>query len=140
MSNDGFKPMVGEQGPELVDGFRELRELKREARQQRPGKQGIMRGVPEAQEGGPFVLSARTAQFQEALSELSFLVQAVDVPAEFIDGIVNLCEAPNKLARIEPLPARAGEVGVTLEPSNLLLRLLAAARAGDFDSGIFEHR
>lgn len=38
MSNDGFKPMVGEQGPELVDGFRELREelaaIKRELKQQ----------------------------------------------------------------------------------------------------------
>src|SRR5690625_2053438 len=96
--------------------------------------------MSEAEKGGPVVLTIRTAGFQEALSELSLLVEALDVPAEFIDGLVDFAKTPDKLARIEGLPAGAGEVGVALEPADLLLRVLAAVRAGDFDSGIFEHK
>ena len=60
----------------------------------------------------------------------SLTVLAFDVPLELVDAATGLLESPDKLFRIESDPALAGELTVTLQPSDALLRLVAAAGTG----------
>ena len=71
------------------------------------------------------ILRLNDKQLMESLTVL-----ASDVPLELVDAAANLLESPDKLFRVEYDTALAGELTVTLHPSDGLLGLVAAAGTG----------
>jgi len=82
-----------------------------------------------------YKLVADTSPFCSALEELEELFKHTPkFPREFVDRILCLLETPSELIAIKNKPAPVGTLALSLEPSDFLLNLLVAVRAGDFNS------
>ena len=81
--------------------------------------------------------------FAHRLHELKDLLLGSHVPREAIKSALRLIECPSKIVRIVPQVGSAPpatESSISLEPSDFLDGLVAAARAGDWDRFIvLEH-
>lgn len=77
-------------------------------------------------------LRCDSSPFESALAEL----KALDLSGEIVGRLIGLIDSGRQVARLEQAPAhRAGELLYLIEPSDELLKLLAAARAGDVKTG-----
>lgn len=84
-------------------------------------------------------LKADTEAFCAALAELGDLISSA--PEIVSKDLLGLDDLVGELVRIRSdgsPTASANELTVTLEPTDLLRRLVAALRAGDFDNGVFD--
>lgn len=77
-----------------------------------------------------YTLTADASELTAALDELTSLVESLDGRLELVDGLLGAVDNPSSLVRFESNTA-VGAVNVTLQPSDLLLELLAAARAAE---------
>jgi len=81
-------------------------------------------------------VNADTSQFAAFMDELQneLSKHSAKVTPEVRNCLVNIfTNSPGKLVAFESQPASMGTITVTVEPTQLLLDLLATVRAGDFD-------
>lgn len=75
-----------------------------------------------------------------ALDELAAL--AVDAPDPFVERLLGVADRLGDFVRLDqdlPAASAAGEVTFALKPTEFLDRLVATARAGEFDLSVFDH-
>lgn len=78
-----------------------------------------------------------------AMAEASALADAAHLSAEGVGRFLRLLDAGDQLFTLDTKGLAAGGTGdlvVRAQPSDLLLDLVTALRAGDADLGAFEHR
>jgi len=83
------------------------------------------------------LLTADISRFEAAITEFGDLLASA--PEGVTQKLVGLCDVPDQLCRIDNDTAPAAgtcELVVRLQPSDLLLDLLQAMRAGDFDAHV----
>lgn len=73
------------------------------------------------------------------LSILGDLLDAGEVPLQFLDSVLNLLDGTGKLARITSSTTGGAGITIRFEPSDVLFALVAALRTGNLDSFFLEH-
>ncbi len=88
----------------------------------------------------PIKIACDASAFELSIAELAQLL--VDAPDAFVEAILGLPNGVCDLVRLDS--DRSGTTGadkltVTMQPTELMNRLMAAARAGDFNLSVFDH-